>query len=458
MNQGKVTAVFDIGKTNKKFFLFDEEFQELHREYIRIDEIADEDGYPTEDLESLKNWMKKVFNDILETEKFDISAINFSTYGASLVHLDENNEVLTPLYNYTKDIDASVIDSFYEKYGPEEDFEQITGSPKSGMLNSGMQIYWLKQTQPEVFKKIKYSLHLPQYLSYIFTGIPISEYTSIGCHTALWDYKKRDYHRWVYEENIHLILPPIVSTETSFNMNYNGKRIKIGVGIHDSSAALLPYVRSIKENFILVSTGTWSISFNPFSDSKLSKKEVEKGCINYMRINGKAVKASRIFLGNEFKKQIEFLSYLYNVPRDFHKKIEFDYDIYYEITKDFEPKFHWYSLKTENMPSETIINYYNVEQAYHHLMIELVKIQAESIKTIEGSSMNYKLFVDGGFTDNNVYIQLLSHYLRNMSLRTTKASLGSALGAALSISDKKLNSKFLKKNYSLKKHVPFIIK
>ena len=68
MSQGKVTAVFDIGKTNKKFFLFDEEFQELHREYIRIDEIKDEDGYPTEDLESLRNWMRKVFNDILELD------------------------------------------------------------------------------------------------------------------------------------------------------------------------------------------------------------------------------------------------------------------------------------------------------------------------------------------------------------------------------------------------------
>ncbi|MCG9970031.1 FGGY-family carbohydrate kinase [Christiangramia crocea] len=458
MSQNKVTAVFDIGKTNKKFFLFDEEFQEVHREYIRIDEIKDEDGFPTENLEALKNWMKKVFNDILKTDRFDITAINFSTYGASLVHLDENGNVLTPLYNYTKQIDESVIDSFYQKYGPEEDFEQITGSPKSGMLNSGMQLYWIKKNKPEVFKRIKYSLHLPQYLSYIFTGIPISEYTSIGCHTALWDYNKRDYHRWVYDEKIHLILPPIVSTETSFNMNYNGKRIKIGVGIHDSSAALLPYVRSVKEDFILVSTGTWSISFNPFSDSKLSKEEVENGCINYMRINGKAVKASRIFLGNEYKRQIEFLSEYYKVPRDFHKNIIFDYDIYYEITKDFEPMFRWESLETETMPRKTILKYPNIEEAYHQLMIELVTIQAESIKIVAGNTKSYKLFVDGGFTDNNVYIQLLSHYLRNMSLRTTKASLGSALGAAIAISDKKLNSKFLKKNYSLKKHVPFIIK
>ena len=115
-----------------------------------------------------------------------------------------------------------------------------------------LQLYWLKNTKPEVFKKIRYSLHLPQYLSFVFTGIPLSEYTSIGCHTSLWDFEKRDYHDWVYAEKLDQILPPIVSTETSINMNYNGKRIKIGVGIHDSSAALLPYVRSLKKQFILI--------------------------------------------------------------------------------------------------------------------------------------------------------------------------------------------------------------
>jgi hypothetical protein len=62
------------------------------------------------------------------------------------------------------------------------------------------------------------------------------------------------------------------------------------------------------------------------------------------------------------------------------------------------------------------------------------------------------------FCTNDVYIKLLSHYFRDKKLRTTDSSLGSALGAAIAISDKKLNSKFLKKNYSLKKHVPFIIK
>ncbi|MCM4173475.1 carbohydrate kinase [Arenibacter sp. TNZ] len=453
----KVTAVFDIGKTNKKFFLFDKDFQEVYREYTRFDNIKDEDGYPTEDLERLKKWLKEVFDRILAAKQYDITSINFSTYGASLVHLDENDKVLTPLYNYTKEIPQDVIDSFNKKYGPSSNFAVATGSPVSGLLNSGIQLYWLKHTKPETFKRIKYSLHLPQYISFIFTGIPVSEHTSIGCHTALWDFTKKDYHDWVYKEGINKILPRIVSTETSINMNYNGKRIKIGVGIHDSSAALLPYIRSVRKKFILVSTGTWSIAMNPFSEDALKASDIESNCINYMRINGKAVKASRLFLGNEYKEQVKKLSEHFQVPYDYHKSIPFDHDIYIEILKDFQHMFKWTGILDKNMPKETRIPYDKYAHAYHQLMVELVLLQVESIKTVSGYESIEKLYIDGGFSDNDIYIQLISHYLRNMKLSTTDSSLGSALGAALCISDVRLNSKFLRKNYALKKHVPFII-
>ena len=454
----KVTAIFDIGKTNKKFFLFDADYQEVYREYTSFEPIQDEDGYPTEDLNSLENWLKNVFDRILKSDKYTITAINFSTYGASLVHLDENGDVVTPLYNYTKPLDPDIITSFFNTYGPEEEMAVSTGSSNDGMLNSGMQLYWLKHAKPEVFKKIRYSLHLPQYISYIFTGIPISEYTSIGCHTALWDFSKKDYHTWVYTEGFHEILPPIVSTETSINMNYNGKRIKIGVGIHDSSAALLPYVRSIKKRFILVSTGTWSIALNPFSDHLLTKDDIANNCINYMRINAKPVKSARLFLGNEYTIQVKKLSDYFKVTEDYHKSIKFDYNTYFEILQNMKPIFRWEGIVTETMPKETKIIYDNFDHAYHHLMIELVLLQVESIKIAAGNEPIEKLYIDGGFSDNDVYIKLLSHYLRNMELRTTNSSLGSALGAAIAISDRNLNSKFLKKNYSLKKHVPFIIK
>jgi len=321
-----------------------------------------------------------------------------------------------------------------------------------------LQLYWLKHSQPEVFKKIKYSLHLPQYLSYVFTGIPLSEYTSIGCHTALWDYEKKDYHEWVYKEEIYKILPPIVSTETSINMNYNGKRIKIGVGIHDSSSALIPYIRGSKKPFILVSTGTWSVSFNSYAKTLLNEQEIQEDCINYMRINGKAVKSSKLLLGNEYKHQVTVLSEHFKVPYDQHKTVQFNYDTYQKLENNFKPSFQWKYLTASDAPQQTSITHTNYEEAYHQLLIELTHLQVKNIQAAKAGDTSIKrFFVDGGFSDNDVFIKLLSHYLRDMKLRSTSSSLGSALGAAIVISDSKLNSKFLKENYSLQKHVPFII-
>jgi len=48
--------------------------------------------------------------------------------------------------------------------------------------------------------------------------------------------------------------------------------MKMGFGVHDSSAALIPYLKAQKNPFLLISTGTWSISINPFNKEKLRKK------------------------------------------------------------------------------------------------------------------------------------------------------------------------------------------
>ncbi len=454
-----VTAIFDIGKTNKKFFLFDDDYQEIYREYSKFEEITDEDGHPTENLPALHKWLKSLFDRILKAKEYDIQAINFSSYGASFVHLDEEGKVLTPLYNYTKPMPEGVLNEFFETYGPEGKFYEETGSMKEGFLNSGLQLYWLKKTKPELFSRIKYSLHLPQYLSYIFTKIPLSEYTSIGCHTALWDHYKQDYHDWVYEEGIHLKLPPIVSTETSINMNYNGKRIKIGVGIHDSSSALLPYIRSIKKKFLLVSTGTWSITLNPFSESPLKIEDLDHKAINYMRINAKTVKATRLFLGREHEHQVQQLNELYQVEKGMHKKISFDLDLYQKLRAENHKVYRWKFLENdESMPLENPKDLFtDFKTAYHQLVMELATEQVKSIKAAKGDSKIKRIYLDGGFSSNEIFVQLLSHHLRDMKLRTTSASLGSALGAAICIKDDTLNSKFLRQNYALEKHTPFII-
>ncbi len=452
-----VTAVFDIGKTNKKFFLFDARFREVHREYVKPALTEDEDGHPTEDLPALVHWMQQTVARAAADPAYEIRSLNFSSYGASLVYLGDDGQPVTPLYNYTKPYPKELEDQFYELYGPQAEFARVTGSDRAGMLNSGLQLYWLKYRKPKVFDRIQTSLHLPQYLSYVFTGKAVSDYTSIGCHTALWDYRHGQYHRWVSEEGIEPKLAPVVPSQTTYATTYNGSKLDIGVGIHDSSAALLPYLKSISKPFVLLSTGTWSIALNPFANGTLTKADATADCINYMRTDGSPVLASRLFLGNEYKLQTRALDAHYGVPPEHHRSIRFNMDHYRRVTDDFRPTFRWQSLDGIPGTERTTYPHDSYEGAYHQLIYELCLLQRERLLHVIGDSGIKRVYVDGGFAANEVFMEILSQMLRPVRLRTTDASLGSALGAAVAVTDAPLNKGFLKEHYALKKHKPLIL-
>src|SRR6187200_1514578 len=102
MKKIPVIAVFDVGKTNKKILLFDEQYRIICEQGDRLSETTDEDGFPCEDVDLLTEWVRTQFRHVIEDPKFDVEAVNFSGYGASLVHLDDHGKILTPLYNYLK--------------------------------------------------------------------------------------------------------------------------------------------------------------------------------------------------------------------------------------------------------------------------------------------------------------------------------------------------------------------
>ncbi|HEX3009778.1 MAG TPA: FGGY family carbohydrate kinase [Bacteroidales bacterium] len=189
-----VIAIFDIGKTNKKVLLFDKDLRLVFQEEQCFPEIKDDDDFPCDDIEKIEKWIMKSMEEIIAGGSYNIKAVNFSTYGASVVYLDEKGKRITPVYNYLKPMPPSVLEGFYESWGGIEEFSRRTASPPSGMLNSGLQILWLKKNKPSVFSKVKSIAHFPQYLSYLFTGKLVAEYTYIGCHTSLWDFDRMDYH------------------------------------------------------------------------------------------------------------------------------------------------------------------------------------------------------------------------------------------------------------------------
>lgn len=450
------TAIFDIGKTNKKFFLFDEQFKEAYRSYTRLEESQDEDGFPCENLEQLADWMQATFREACARPEFDIQRLNFSTYGASFVHLDNKGKPVTPLYNYLKPFPEELLAEFLELYGPADEWATQTASPVMGMLNSGLQLYWIKHRRPDVFKRIHRSLHLPQYCSYLFTGKFASEYTSIGCHTGLWNFREKDYHRWAYQEDIGRRLPPIYPTTAAFEINFEGKPIKAGVGIHDSSSALLPYIIANTEPFLLLSTGTWSITLNPYSQENLSVQDLQRDCLNYLRVDGLPVRAARLFLGNEYKIWIKKLADHFQRPIESHRHVKPDLEMLAHLERITEPVFQWESI---NMPGQAkkaggqtnLRIFSSYEEAYHQLIRELAELQVATLHLARGNTDIKRIFIDGGFVDNELFLILLAKSLKECELIKTEAPLGSALGAAMAVYNRALEPDFLLKNFSLQK-------
>jgi sugar (pentulose or hexulose) kinase len=445
MNSTPVIVIFDVGKTNKKLFLFDENYKIVFEKSARFIETVDEDGFACENLENLRLSIFDSMSEVLKLKEFRVKAINFSAYGASLVYTGEDGNPLTPLYNYLKPYPEHLSNELYAKYGGEEQFSIETASPVLGSLNSGLQLYRLKHEHPEIFKRLKYALHLPQYLSFLLTGKCYSDMTSIGCHTALWDFKKNRYHEWVEGEGLALKLAPVIPASRTLSAVFHGTEYKVGIGLHDSSAALIPYLVSFNEPFVLISTGTWCISLNPFDRSPLTAAQLKKDCLCYIQYMGKPAKASRLFSGFEHEQQIKRIADHFNQNPVKYRDLTFDSKIINQLRKNKMQDHGEDFSKLSRFQSRELSLFKNDIEAYHQLIIDLINLQVASTGLVLKGTNIKRIFVDGGFSKNSIYMHLLAAAFPNIEVFAASMAQASAIGAALSI-HKEWNTKPVPKN------------
>jgi len=426
-----VYAVFDVGKTNKKLLLFDEERNNgiphiLEERQEVFPEIMDEDGFACDDIDRLTAWVRTTWNDLRTDPRYTLKGVNFTAYGASFVHLDANGQPVLPLYNYLKPLPQAIADQFYASLIEEQDeFAAITCSPCMGLLNSGLQLYWLKYAQPEQYARIKTSLHLPQYLSYLISGEKFSDFTSVGCHTALWDFNRRTYHDWVFREGIDQKLAPL--TKDSIASVVDGTLV--GTGMHDSSSALVPYLLQSNEPFLLISTGTWCINLNPFNDQPLTPELLHRDCLSYLSSKGQKTMASRVFFGREHDYQVERIARQFDVAPSFYKSLVWEGADYPPVP--FKPacmegtgpfpdgraeQWDWSQFAT-------------ARDAYQYLMQGLMTILQASIELIGRGERTF--YVDGGFARNPLFMQMLGQRFPGRQICTLEVPQATALGALM---------------------------
>lgn len=408
-----VILIFDIGKTNKKVFLFNKEYKIVYQKSVQFEEISDENGEACENLDLLQNWVLETYKILNSNPEFKIVGANVSTYGASLVYIDENLKPILPLYNYLRVYPENIKNDFLGLFEDPKTMILETASPNIGSLSAGMQVFRIKKEQPEAFKKIKYAVHLPQYKASLLNHNYFSDFTSIGCHTHLWNFNLGTYHTWVTNEDILEKFPKLVSTDTVVK-DING--CFMGIGIHDSSSALIPYIKLSKKPFVLISTGTWCVSMNPFNNEKLTPQEIDSDTLFYMSFTGIPVKSSKVFLGDLHERETLVISKKFNINKDFYKQVTLNKNILKKLI--IEEKLNYNKVNNE-------------EEAYHLLIMHIVSAQIVSTNLIIQQDIIKNIYVDGGFSKNEIYLHLLAKHFANYDVFAAETAQASALGAAL---------------------------
>jgi sugar (pentulose or hexulose) kinase len=264
-----------------------------------------------------------------------------------------------------------------------------------------------------------------------------SDLTSIGCHTALWDFENNNYHNWVIKEGIIDKLATVISSDEVVQPSIPGSNYKVGVGLHDSSAALIPYLVSFKEPFILLSTGTWAISLNPFNQSPLTEDELKNDCLNYIQYQGKPVKASRLFSGYEYDQQIKRIAAHFN-----QDVIKYRYEVW-KVQKSGSPKVP----KKKNAAGKSTVqdqkplffgdrelsDFSNDVEAYYQLMEDIVQQQKISTQYVLKGTDAKRIFVDGGFSKNSVFMHLLAAAFPELEIFAASMPQATAIGTAFAI-------------------------
>ena len=302
-------AVLDVGKTNKKAYLFNRDLQCM-AQHIRSFPERERQGFLQEDPEGVLAWFIKCLQEF--TRHGPIRSISVSTHGAMAVCLDREGEFSCPPLAYTNQTGQAFQDDFYRRFGTARDLQESLATVPVGQLaNAGKLIYFLQRKFPREFQRTRHILFYPQYFGYKLTGSTACDICSLGSHSYLYDPRQKTYSLLARQMGIAGLLPQRIGLPWQVLGQLKPNLLQrigqkescvVALGCHDSNAALLPYILSSKRDFILNSTGTWCVVMHPEKNLSFKPEQIGKTIYyNHNALNGEPVKTALFLGGHEWE-------------------------------------------------------------------------------------------------------------------------------------------------------------
>ena len=231
-------------------------------------------------FQEIKNGLKKC----KEIGKIPVS-MGVDTWGVDFVLMDKDDKVLGNTVGYRDHRNEGMDEEVYKTISL-EDLYARTGIQKA-IFNTVYQLMAVKTKHPEYLEQAETMLHVPDYFHYLLTGKKTCEYTEattgqlVNAETKDWDYElidKLGYPRKMFQK---LIMPGTsvghfteeVKAEVGFDVEV------VAPATHDTGSAVLAGPAN-DDDFIYISSGTWSLMGIEREKADCSKKSCEMNFTN----------------------------------------------------------------------------------------------------------------------------------------------------------------------------------
>lgn len=296
----KTIAVLDIGKTNLKIVLVSEDGRVVEH-LSRRNRVVDGPPYPHIPVDEVWDWFLESLAAL--AGRHAIAAIVPTTYGSAAALVDENGLAL-PVLDYEADPPPEVKASYTEIAPP---FEEVFAPTNPAGLTLARQLHWQQRLWPDCFARARHLLTYPQYWTWRMTGVAAGEITSLGAQTHLWAPEQSDFSSLAKQQGwdrlVPLVMPagdvagtllPAIADITNLPVDTT-----VLCGIHDSNANYARYLAAGFDDFTLMSTGTWLISFN--AAQPLGRLEPARDTNANIDLAGRPVACARFMIGREYE-------------------------------------------------------------------------------------------------------------------------------------------------------------